>query len=93
MTKSQIYSKCQSCAMSIKKKENKGTETNRILSNKYCKFCYKKGVFIEPDIKLAEMQEKCIEFFKLEHPIIAVFFAKKYAKTIAKLERWNIKNS
>lgn len=93
MSKIQVYTKCQSCAMSIRRAENKGTESNKTLSNKYCKFCYKKGAFIEPEIKLVDMQEKCLEFFKLEHPIIAIFFGKWYANFIAKLERWNNENS
>lgn len=89
MTETQIYNKCQSCAMPIKKDENKGTEANNTLSIKYCKFCYKEGAFIDPDLKLEQMQEKCAEFFKIEHPIMSTLFGKQYVKSIAKLKRWN----
>lgn len=87
------YKKCQSCAMPIKKDENKGTESNKTLSKKYCQFCYKDGIFIEPSISLTEMQEKCAEFFKIEHPIFALLFVKKYVASIANLERWKQNNS
>ncbi|MBE4704223.1 zinc ribbon domain-containing protein [Spiroplasma platyhelix] len=88
MTENQSYKKCQSCAMSIKKDENKGLEANKTLSMKYCQFCYKDGEFIEPNITLKEMQEKCAEFFKIEHPVMSTLFGKKYITSIAKLERW-----
>lgn len=93
MAKSQRYKSCQSCAMPIKRDENKGTEKNKTLSNKYCQFCYKKGAFVEPNITLKEMQEKCAEIFKIEHPILSTLFGKSYIASIAKLERWNQENS
>lgn len=88
MVETQSYKKCQSCAMPIKKDENKGTEANKTLSAKFCQFCYKDGAFIEPNITLKEMQEKCAEFFKIEHPVISVLFRKKYVASISQLERW-----
>lgn len=93
MTENRTYKRCQSCAMSIKKDENKGTESNKTLSKKYCRFCYKKGSFIENNINLLEMQEKCAEFFQIEHPVMYIFFKKVYINSIAKLERWNKENS
>lgn len=93
MTQAQEYKKCQSCAMPIKRDENKGTEKDQTLSFKYCQFCYKDGAFIEPNITLKEMQEKCSEFFKIEHPVMAVLFGRAYIASIAKLERWVPENS
>lgn len=87
------YNKCQSCAMPIKKATNRATELDQSLSNKYCKFCYKDGMFIEPNITLIQMQEKCAKALKEEHPFISMLFGKTYVKSISKLERWNTKNN
>lgn len=91
MTENQVYKVCQSCAMPIKKDENKGTEVDKTLSIKFCQFCYKNGEFTEPSISLVEMQEKCAELFRIEHPVMSTLFGKKYVNSIAELERWSEK--
>ncbi len=80
------YKKCQSCAMPMKKAENRGTEKNLEKSTMYCKHCYVEGEFLQKDITVEDMKkfvkEKCIEmgFPKL--------FSTLFVRNLHKLERW-----
>ena len=51
---------CQSCAVSLKTQDNKGTETDGTMSDDYCRDCYECGEFCEPEISLKEMIEHSI---------------------------------
>jgi hypothetical protein len=93
MSNEQVYDKCQSCMMPIKKNKNKGTNSDQSLSSKYCKYCYQDGEFVEPNFGLKEMQEMCAKNFKDHHPIMFVFFGKSYVKAIATGERWSKENN
>lgn len=47
---------CHSCGMLIMKKEEFGCEANMTVTNTfYCRYCYWKGQFTEPDITREEM--------------------------------------
>ena len=43
---------CQSCGMPLDSEDVKGTEKNGMKSNDYCKFCYDKGAFKHPNMKV-----------------------------------------
>lgn len=51
--------RCQSCGMPLGPGFY-GTEADGTESHEYCKFCYQKGVFTEPDITLADMIKKSV---------------------------------
>ena len=82
------YKKCQSCAMPLKKPEDRGTEKNLDKSSMYCKHCYQEGEFLQKSITVDEMKqvvkEKCVEMG------IPKFLAGMFAKNIHKLERWKL---
>lgn len=81
------YKKCQSCAMPLKKTEDRGTEKNLDVSTMYCKHCYQEGEFTQKDISVDEMKEfvknKSIEMG------LPKFLAGMYVKSLHKLKRWN----
>ncbi|MFX0184965.1 MAG: zinc ribbon domain-containing protein [Candidatus Hodarchaeota archaeon] len=51
---------CQSCALSIKTLDDKGTEADGTRIDDYCCDCYEAGEFIEPEITMKEMIEVSI---------------------------------
>lgn len=78
---------CQSCGQPLKD-SNKGTESDGSQSSDYCKLCYVKGTFVDPNITLEEMQQICIKAMRDMH--FPRFLAKNVAnKQIPKLKRWN----
>lgn len=51
---------CQSCGMPMDSEQLMGTEKDGSLSNEYCRYCYWRGSFTEPDITIKEMTMKII---------------------------------
>ena len=47
---------CQSCTMPIDNVADRGTEKDGSKSDLYCKYCYKDGALINPDMTLYEMK-------------------------------------
>ncbi|MFJ5717600.1 zinc ribbon domain-containing protein [Neobacillus sp. NPDC093127] len=80
------YRKCQSCAMPLKKIEDRGTDRNLDKSSMYCKYCYQEGEFTQRDISVDDMKQfvkdKCIEMG------FPKFLARMFVKNLHKLERW-----
>lgn len=79
---------CQSCSMPLKA-DNRGTEKDGSPSSKYCKLCYGKGKFLDPDLSLEQMQKIVVDVLKKKH--WPGFMANYAAKQIPKLERWQTK--
>ncbi len=46
---------CQSCGSSILDRNNWGTRKDGRLSETYCIFCYRNGIFTEPKLTMEEM--------------------------------------
>ncbi len=79
---------CQSCAMSLKLPEDKGTEADGTASDDYCKDCYEAGEFNEPEITLKEMIESSIST-TAKSLDITLEEAKSYLESlIPTLKRW-----
>lgn len=82
------YTKCQSCAMPMKKAEDRGTEKTSVKNLMYCKHCYEEGEFTQKDISVEEMKQlvknKCIEMG------FPKFLAGMFTRGIHKLERWKL---
>ncbi|MGR3762877.1 zinc ribbon domain-containing protein [Rossellomorea sp. NS-SX7] len=80
------YKKCQSCAMPLKKEEERGTEKDLEKSSMYCKHCYQEGEFTQKDISVDEMKQfvkgKCIEMG------VPKFLSGMFVRNLHKLERW-----
>lgn len=80
------HTHCQSCGKPIQKAVDRGTNENGTLSGKFCGHCYSMGRFIEPDITVAEMQEKVVD--KMRDMGFPGFLARFLARNVPKLERW-----
>lgn len=52
--------RCQSCGMPLGEGFY-GTETDGLQALEYCKFCYQKGEYTQPDLLMQEMIEMSIE--------------------------------
>ena len=79
---------CQSCAVSLKDPEIKGTEIDGTLSDDYCCDCYKSGEFIEPEITIKEMIELSLNTTAKSRNI-TLDEAKKYLESLLPtLKRW-----
>ena len=81
------YKNCQSCGMPLNK-DPKGGSTNADGSGnlKYCSKCYEKGLFINPEMTVTEMQE--LVKGKLKEMGFPGFLAGFFTKNIPKLDRW-----
>ncbi|MFQ5465088.1 MAG: zinc ribbon domain-containing protein [Thermodesulfobacteriota bacterium] len=47
--------RCQSCGRSLRRPDLFGSEASGAMSTTYCRSCYWKGEFTEPDITMEEM--------------------------------------
>lgn len=66
--------------------ENGGTDVAGSKSEKYCNYCYRKGLFTQPDFMVEQMRAFCIEkMVEMNYPR---FVAKIFTMGIPKLERW-----
>ncbi|MFA5103951.1 MAG: zinc ribbon domain-containing protein [Candidatus Margulisiibacteriota bacterium] len=73
--------KCQSCSMPLSKNKDYGTNADNSPNKEYCRFCFQKGVFTEPNISFDEMMDK------VAHVMIAkVAVPEEKAYEIARLE-------
>lgn len=83
---------CQSCGMplNLHGQNVQGTEKNGSYSLVYCRYCYEKGVFVEPNITYAEMIEKGRNAIKKGegNPISKYVLASFYPYQLRGLDRW-----
>ena len=84
------YKNCQSCDMPLKKQENRGTNTDETPSEMYCKYCYEKGAFKQPDVTAQQMQEFVKK--RLKEMKFPGFMAWFFTRRIPRLERWKSKS-
>ncbi len=56
---------CHSCGMLIMKADEFGTDASLVTNTSYCKYCYWKGQFTEPDLTKEEMISKLAEAMKV----------------------------
>lgn len=79
--------RCQSCGMPLAEGFF-GTEPDGLPSQDYCKFCYRKGVFTDPELTLDGMIEKSVH-----HMTTILGMPEERASALAKsfipyLKRW-----
>ena len=53
---------CQSCGMPMAAGDLYGTNVDGSPNDEYCKYCYEKGAFHNPDETLEGMIETCVPF-------------------------------
>lgn len=77
---------CQSCTMPIDNMADRGTEMDGSKSTEYCRYCYKGGNMVEPEMTLDQMKElveKQMRKIKLPEGIIH-----QSLKALPHLKRW-----
>ncbi len=79
---------CQSCGVEMKKSTEFGTTATGVIDVHYCRYCYWKGKFTEPDITMEEQIEKTAARMS-ERTRISLERARNIvAKRVPKLSRW-----
>jgi len=79
---------CQSCSRPIETADEFGTELNGSRSTFYCSCCYENGVWLEPDVSMEELKQRCIDIW-VDHSWAAEPEARKHFDALfPKLERW-----
>ena len=78
---------CQSCGMPLKQDpELGGTNADGSRSPDYCSYCYRNGVFTQPDLTPKGMQTFCIDKMKeLGYPRPVGWLM---TRSIPRLKRW-----
>jgi hypothetical protein len=73
--------------MPLKKSPNQGgTEADGSRSTMYCHYCYQNGKFVDPDMKVDEMQAFVKN--KMKNMGFPSFLAGFFVKGMTRLERW-----
>jgi hypothetical protein len=79
---------CQSCGMPLDKPEDFGTDAVGYRVNDYCHYCYVKGAFMEPDISLEEMTDKCVDAMVRQSVMPEKKARALMMEVLPKLKRW-----
>jgi hypothetical protein len=79
---------CQSCSVSLKTQDNKGTETDGMLNDDYCGDCYEGGEFSEPEITLKEMIEQSVSSTSKSLNLTTAEARKYLESLLPTLKRW-----
>ena len=77
---------CQSCSMPLDSLDVAGTEKDGSPSKEYCKYCYQKGLFINPNMTLEEM--KTIVKTEMGKKHIPSGIVEKAVNVLPFLKRW-----
>lgn len=77
---------CQSCSMPLDSLDVAGTEKDGSPSTEYCKYCYQKGLFINPNMTLEEM--KTIVKTEMGKKNIPSGIVEKAINVLPFLKRW-----
>ena len=78
---------CQSCGMTLEGGMQAGTESDDSKSLMYCQYCYKDGVFTNPDMTLDEMKNVLDETIG-KQGLKGKMFAWLGKKQLPSLKRW-----
>ena len=82
---------CQSCGMPMgETDEMYGTELDGGKSLDYCKYCYDKGAFTDPDCTLEEMIEICTEIMVKDFGFEAEDAKSQCKEGLPTLKRWKV---
>ncbi|MBI5902788.1 MAG: zinc ribbon domain-containing protein [Deltaproteobacteria bacterium] len=79
---------CQSCGMPLEADSDSGTNADGSRNPRFCHFCYKDGMYTEPDITAARMVEKVVGIMKLMDLMPEEQVREAMQSFIPTLERW-----
>jgi hypothetical protein len=89
MTEFMMGPTCQSCGMALTHPSNFGTTETGALNLEYCRFCFEKGKFNEPDITLEDMASRIAATAVKKKKGASEEVAKEMAmKMLPQLKRW-----
>lgn len=80
--------RCQSCAMPLGGVAYLGTEADGSPSREYCRYCYKNGRFLEPELTLEGMIDKSIGFMTTNFGMPREKAEELSRRFIPPLKRW-----
>lgn len=83
--------RCQSCGIFIMNHHEFGRSATNAIVTDYCRYCYQKGQFVEPDITLEQMIEKLIPAMKTNRNITDEQAKEMAGSLISGLKRWRQK--
>lgn len=83
---------CQSCGVALIDKGDFGTNTSGAIVTDYCKFCFAKGAFVDPDITLEEMIVKSTAVLAKKKGVNAGKAEAMAERILPGLERWKAKH-
>lgn len=79
---------CQSCGMPMKDHMDFGTNADGSMNSTYCSYCYQHGDFVEPEICMEDMINKCT-YMMTEMNMMSENEARQMnMKLIPMLKRW-----
>lgn len=53
---------CQSCGMPLEHEDQYGTDAQHHKTDEYCKYCYKEGEFVQPELTMEGMIQQSVPF-------------------------------
>ena len=81
---------CQSCGMPLAKPEDFGTDVIGYRVNDWCHFCYANGAFIDPEMSMEGMLDKCVDALVRQRMMNARKARQFMTEVLPKLKRWQV---
>ncbi len=81
---------CQSCGVNLKKPTEFGTTATRCIDINYCRYCYWKGEFTEPDITMEQMIEKVAKSIVAQSKMPMEKALTVAGELVPTLKRWQV---
>ncbi|MDQ0494703.1 zinc ribbon domain-containing protein [Paenibacillus brasilensis] len=78
---------CQSCGMPLEHEDQYGTDAQHGETDEYCKYCYKEGAFVQPDLTMEEMIQQCVPIL-VEEGMQAEEATSMLRNHLPNLKRW-----
>lgn len=80
--------RCQSCSLPLDKGFF-GTDAEGNEIQDYCRFCFEKGVFTEPELTMQQMAERTLDFMTRKLKVPEEKSREFVYAVIPKLKRWS----
>lgn len=80
--------RCQSCSLPLDKGFY-GTDTEGNETEEFCRFCYEKGQFTEPDLTMEQMAARTLDFMVRKLKVPEDKSREFVYAIIPKLKRWS----
>jgi hypothetical protein len=79
---------CQSCAMPLTEGAHFGTEADGSRSADYCRHCYQRGAFTQPEVGMEDMRDFVIDFIAREGHMTPEEARTTMERVFPTLKRW-----